>query len=554
MLAWCWQVACDKNKRQMNEQKTESDTFPKSVCTQSNQSGTGEGTDFARANFTLAAPDTYSLIASGLRVGIAEYGDITGNLGNKQHVRKARAPGIGKDDDTKRAEWLDNWLQGTDGGDTAARTAIHASITADNEQGNRLWTIATTAAKRQAQRIGELRGVNAGDTSKDDAAQDAVVAMLQHVRRLDKLTAAQWETARVRRVLALYASRAAFLSLANWASVGMTGDNTTCSRFDKSFVTELTTDLAQRIAAESVQPSQYDLSDTRARRSVVRWVFGIGLNQFAADLPQDMRANARARAIQCARQRCRAIGSIVFGATMDDAIFHAGFSSLKSFAESCKDASLFESLRKARAASIADCQAVELARIAMVRYSAIVKDTWHKLQALPSGTDFDGATRNAHLFKLQGKLLVVKDTTRAKQSSLHLARVHLAQRYNHALRLACHYRDIAKRATNDTLAMFDKVFARRFSDATQASKAQFDTLGHVTGLRDALGRATNASKQDGATIRAARGKVSHKRRDTGTVSLKVGRRSRGLPCAPLAPAAACDAGTRIAAMLSPMPA
>ena len=75
---------------------------------------------------------------------------------------------------------------------------------------------------------------------------------------------------------------------------------------------------------------------------------------------------------------------------------------------------------------------------------------------------------------------------------------------------------------------------------------QFDTLAHVTGLRDSLGRIRGASKRDGATIGRARGKVARTHAGAGTVALRVGRLTRALPCAPIAPADAIDAGARLA--------
>jgi len=176
--------------------------------------------------------------------------------------------------------------------------------------GARLLAIGKTSSRRAARRIVDLRGVPPSDTSRDDAASDAVTGVLVHVRRLDKLTAAQWDTARVRRVLALYAGRAAFLSLAQWAGAGLTGDNTASARFDSAFSVELTHDLAQRLASESVTQGNYTDADARARRAVVRWVFQVGLRDFGAGLDCG-NAGARARSLREARRRCRAVGSMV---------------------------------------------------------------------------------------------------------------------------------------------------------------------------------------------------------------------------------------------------
>jgi hypothetical protein len=86
-----------------------------------------------------------------------------------------------------------------------------------------LLAVGKRAAIRQASRLEERRGVQPSQTSKDDAAADAVLRVLQHMRRLDKSNPAQWQTVRFRRAVNLYAARGAFNSLASWSSLGMTG-------------------------------------------------------------------------------------------------------------------------------------------------------------------------------------------------------------------------------------------------------------------------------------------------------------------------------------------
>lgn len=537
----------------MTAKKIESSALIAGVFTTSNQTGTGTGTN------------TYALVASGLRIGIGHLGDITGNFKGTGTgtLKKSKPLGIGLDDDTKRANWLAAWLSGDDGGNVAHRAAIHASIQSDNFIGNELHAIAQSAAQKQSGKIFQLRNVQSSETSRNDAIQDAVASILQHVRRLDKLTPEQWQLGKVRRVLSLYANRGAFLSLANWSRVGMTGDNTApCN--DNSFMVALTMELAANIPdkstsldtlcnsiADGKEQRAFNEQDSRARWSLARWVYRVGVQQFAAQLPKDMRPQAKAVSMRAAKQRARAIAAMLFGASLQSACDNVGFASIKSFAQSCKDNGLFEALRNARAASITDSQHVEQARIAMRRYALEVKQAWLALATFPSCADFDGTTRNAYLFTLQGRQMVVKDTARARLATLHLGRGLIAKKFQHALKMAIHYRNVAQRHVEANLEAFENIFSRRLSNVLQADNAQFDTLAHVTGLQDSKGRIKGrikgSSKQDAATIGKARGKIARKRRNNDTVSLTVGRSRRTLPCAILAPSDVQDYGARLAA-------
>ena len=62
---------------------------------------------------------------------------------------------------------------------------------------DKLLALGQRAAQRQRRRILDLRGVAPSDTSVEDAAADAVLAILTHVRKLHKITAAQWESYRL---------------------------------------------------------------------------------------------------------------------------------------------------------------------------------------------------------------------------------------------------------------------------------------------------------------------------------------------------------------------
>jgi hypothetical protein len=291
-----------------------------------------------------------------------------------------------------RTDMRGNALSWRATGDAAQlRLAVMARDTAwQFEIGAVLLSIGEQAGKVQARRIHELRGGAAPSaTSRDDAAADAVASVVSHVRRLDKLTLRQWQSARLLRVLRLFAARGAFLSLATWAGGGLTGDNTAAERFNGALVESLTVDLARHLASGGDQAEPFE-HDTAARRGVVRWVFRVGLYDFARGLPADMQAGARAHTLTQARRRCRVLGSVILGATFDEATCNAGFASLKSFAQSCKDAKLFEALREARAAAIENSGAVELARVGAARWRIAAGAAWRTLARLPSALEFTG--------------------------------------------------------------------------------------------------------------------------------------------------------------------
>jgi hypothetical protein len=439
---------------------------------------------------------------------------------------------------TARADMRSNALSWRATRDTAQlNLAVQARDTARQfEIGALLLAIGEHASKAQARRVHELRGGNPPSaTSIDDAAADACASIVAHVRRLDKLTVAHWQSARVLRVLRLYAARGAFLSLALWSGAGLTGDNTGAARFNGALVQSLTIDLARHLASGGDEAEPFE-HDGAARRAVVRWVFRVGLYDFARGLPANMQAGARAHTITQARRRCRVLGSVIMGATFDDATRNAGFSSLKTFAESCKGASLFEALRNARAAAVEDCGAVEFARVGAARWRIAAGKAWHTLAHLQSALampDTADTIRRAPGTHKRGRAGI-----RADLAAAAIARRHAAAAFNKALAMRDYWRTVEKRAAAANLRAFDLVFARRVSDMRDAgTAARFDDLLQVSGLRDSLGRVRGGGKRDGATITTARGKVSHQRRaDVGVVMLKVGRCKRLLPCAQLAPA------------------
>jgi hypothetical protein len=436
-----------------------------------------------------------------------------------------------------RTDMRGNALSWRATGDAAQlRLAVMARDTAwQFEIGAVLLSIGEQAGKVQARRIHELRGGAAPSaTSRDDAAADAVASVVSHVRRLDKLTLRQWQSARLLRVLRLFAARGAFLSLATWAGGGLTGDNTAAERFNGALVESLTVDLARHLASGGDQAEPFE-HDTAARRGVVRWVFRVGLYDFARGLPADMQAGARAHTLTQARRRCRVLGSVILGATFDEATCNAGFASLKSFAQSCKDAKLFEALREARAAAIENSGAVELARVGAARWRIAAGAAWRTLARLPSALEFTGTAsgRNVtHPIPKRGR-----NDRRAIMAARVLARRHAVAAFNQAITMRDYWRTVEQRATVANLHAFDLVFARRVVDMRDSgTAARFDSLLHVAGLRDSLGRVRGGGKRDSATVTTARGKVARQRADVGTVALRVGRCKRLLPCAQLAPA------------------
>ena len=438
-----------------------------------------------------------------------------------------------------RADMRGNALSWRATGDTAQLgLAIAARDTARQfEIGALLLSIGEQASKAQARRIHELRGGAAPSaTSKEDAAADACASIVAHVRRLDKLTLQHWQSERLLRVLRLFAARGAFLSLATWAGAGLTGDNTSAARFDGALVEALTVDLARHLASggDEVEPFEHD---TAARRAVVRWVFHVGLYDFARGLATDMRGAARTQACKQARQRCRVLGSIIMGESFDEATRNAGFSSLAVFARSCKEARLFEALRDARAAAIEDCSAVEFARVGVARWRIAAGAAWRTLARLQSALDFTGTADGRNVARALGERKRGRNGRRATLAAVSIARRHAVGAFNQALAMRNYWRKVEQRAAAEDLRTFDMVFKRRVADMRESGTvARFDSLLHVAGLRDSLGRVRGGGKRDGATITAARGKVARKRPAVGVVMLQVGRCKRLLPCAQLAPA------------------
>ena len=544
-------------------------------------------------------PDSsvYHLLASGLRVGIGQQGDITGNYNRGtgtgtgtghgasvvyqvldqvysrgklkgQSKRKvisrragvkgrargklARPCGVGLDPAQARDLELLEWLQPSlvidyespegilsgvrvlDLDKARARAAIVAAISSERDLPSRILAAGRRAAARQASRIWQLRNVRASRTSLEDAASDAVLGILAHVRRLDKLTDAQWQSVKVLRVLGLYAGRAAFRSLASWSVSGMSGDASAFAR-SRGIVQELTEGLAQEssLLAASLpgddagqgvtsraQLSEgltvrrkaddplFDAAGFAARRALVRWVYQVGLRDFKASLPA---GKGTGQAVKAARSRCRVVGNVILGQSLIDSCALSGFGNVKAFVQSCKASGFFESLRQARAAAVADCAAVELARVAQRRFALQAASAIKRLRALDVASwDCERlGVRGAGVSGSAGGLVAVRRLIDARGYCVAMAR---------------HYKGVAARAAADNLRAFERVLQGLASD-------RFGDLSALVGLQDKQGRKRGACKVDASMIGRARGKLSRKPALPSTVPLAVGRSSGALPCA-----------------------
>lgn len=376
----------------------------------------------------------------------------------KPSGKVARSTGKGIDSEARKQAELDSWLELG-----PARAEILASIAAERELSARLQAIGARAAKRQGKRLIELRGVAPSDTSLQDAASDAIAGVLQHVRAWDRVKPQHWQSMRFVRVIALYAGRAAFNSLCSWSRLGMTGDNTGAGT--ASNWCEFTTDALNELHQGDVRQGQHNPTDARARRAMLRWVFNIGLRQFVASLPADMRGAARASAIAGARRRCRVVGSILMGATVADACFHGGFSSAEAFQNSCKASGFWTALKAARAASLASVPTIAIARGWQHAYAIDAAQASRELQA-SSGAQawrdtFDTDTMRA-------------TTARGiKATERNLQRRALLANLRESVQWAQYFKAQADKLTRDNLRAFDRI-----ADKLRAGK--FDNLHAVT--------------------------------------------------------------------------
>jgi hypothetical protein len=445
----------------------------------------------------------------------------------------SRAVGVGLDPALSRDLDLLAWLQPSievnfeqvpDVDKARARAAIAAAVVSACDLPSRIMAAARRAAAKQASKIWEFRGVRASRTSLEDAASDAVLGILQHVRRLDKVPAAAWSSVKLLRVLGLYGGRAAFRSLASWSVAGMSGDAAAFARRG-GLVQALTTDLAceASLLASSlpdgslsegltfrrkVDSPLYDESRQFPRRAFVRWVYDVGFRQFKAALPD---GKGKGPAVKGARSRCRVVANVILGQSLADACALSGLASVKGWVQSCKASGFFESLKAARLKAVLDCQAVESARIAQRRFALQAAAAVKRLRYLNSSA-WDSerlGVRGAGLSGSPAGLVAVRRLMDARA---------------HCLTMAKHYKAIAQQAIADNVKAFDRVLDGLHSD-------RFGDLSQLFGITDRLGRRRGAGKVHASMIGKPKGKVSRKPMQAPTVALTVGKASRKLPCA-----------------------
>lgn len=464
---------------------------------------------------------------------------------------KARSTGRGLDEVTQRATSLESWLcplqpftDKIDPSRQAQRARIMSEIASEQDLAQRLQGLGQRAARRQARRLIELRGVKPSQTSVDDAAQDAIVGVLEHVRRLDKAKPEHWLSMRFVRVLALYAGRAAFNSYCSWSRVGITGDNTGAGT--AANWCEFVRDTLDTLHQGETQPGDYTPSDARARRAIVRWVFNIGLRQFAASLPVDMRGTARASAIAAARRRCRVVGSILFGASLTDAllsaggtyavsatgdkVFHPGFASANAFQDSCKAAGFWTALKTARRASLASVPGISDARGWQRAWAIDAVQAVRDLRGLGSA----GAWRDT----FSTDTLKAQTVRGIKATARTLQRRTVLDTLRESVTMAQYFKALADKRTRENLRAFERIAdgmkSGTYDKLTKRQRAQ----GKVERPAFAdLSRAVMPRNRKGAQsalIGRARGKVSKPVVLAPTVPVKVQTQygERKLHCVP----------------------
>lgn len=442
----------------------------------------------------------YTLITSGLLPHII-HGDITGTGGGAR-VRRARAVGVGEDEETRAAREFLAWCGGGEDDDdwmASKRAEIGAVVMRERAGWQALQTLARNAARNVARRLDDLRGVRPSVTSIEDAAADSVNACA--ARFPDGCLSLRNHTGARVRILRRIAGAAAWQSLSRWSVAGMTGRNG--ARVFGQAVFDVVKDT---VAADNA-PAPFEGYEGAARRAAARWVWRVGFVQFKASLSGN-NAGSRATAIQGARRRCRVVSSVLLGQSLFDSCAVHGFGSVAAFVNSCERAGFFPALRAARARNLGTGAAFRFHRTAMRAAAMALRPFWGRDAA--RGRGFTVA-RGVRPFEEREGLLA----------------------------RAVFHRDAMRRAAQADLAAFDKILAR-LSDES----ADLSSLRAAFGITDKLGRIRNGSKVDGAALRRAKGSVQRPgareqlQAIAPTVPLDVVTRygERTLACAPLAPA------------------
>ena len=389
-----------------------------------------------------------------------------------------------------------------------------------------LLDVGRQAAQIQARKLLNLRGVSPSQTSIDDAAADgtahAVRVGLRLVRAGVDLSKdysprvrhnAKGDGRLVRRsaraICLLYASRGSFRSLCSWASVGITGDNT--FKFSGgSFVSEFTGELANTLAAARDEGAGdcYQVESIAARWRVIRWLYSVGVRDFAAMIPADTRGTARAQMMAAAVARCRVVADCVLGLPMADAIKAGGYASGEAFGSSCIKSNFFPSLQAAAGRNWGDARQARLA----MRAAAVAAGVAIKAQHLADGGGAPMGWR-----QLSDCITIEAIALTGEGSQWQAA----AGARGQAVALAIWWRDISHKRAAAAAVAFEAVRRGLRGD-------KFGDLGKVF-----CGRSRRSNKLAAMFIRSRPSGKVIKPATSQTVAVKVGRVSRAVPCAPL---------------------
>jgi hypothetical protein len=265
--------------------------------------------------------------------------------GGKSKLLPARAGGAGKDAETLRAEqeaeaiarspWVAELLCSEQ---ELGRALLALAGGPDFVRGRGVKLTGAGMAARAGRAVQERRGVRPSDTSLDDGAAAAALALVRAVAEWEyacgvELTAAGASAPDCRKFLAGRAWRAAFKDIANAEST-LSGGNGHWDRDSDGIPIALTAGQleVQRESLESWarrEPYRDSNAWLDARRSVSSWVW-------RSIVPYDRARGAKLKAADNARQRARFLIRLVHGASWADAArlsrFADGAAAAKSLA------------------------------------------------------------------------------------------------------------------------------------------------------------------------------------------------------------------------------
>lgn len=487
--------------------------------------------------------------------------------------RKARVVGVGLDSEQRAAAEFATWAASS-----AVRGSIGALVTSERAAWAELQRVALSMAIKAGKRLHDKRGSCISATSIQDAAADGIaelaarfpVGCLAARNFVGKpavvvASAAKYYPFLRRVVLCRYAARAAWLSLSRWSVCGMGGAR-------GALGVELTTELSDSLAAPA--PSELFASESVARRAAVRFVYGVGLFGFVADLPPGQgsrfaNSGARATATAAARVRCRVVASVILGASLFDAVAVSGLSSVAAFVNSCERAGFFPALQAARAKASWQGATVRAALVNMREHSALAAVAIRAQRAARDGgavvysppvarrvrvaqgvarvcvpvgvRSHLGAVLSGVSFVRSAPLcrFVVPAVGAAGTSAPYLAAWSRATEAR-ALHVgaAVYWRNVARAAVAADCAAFNRVLSRLHSEDCDLA-----SLRQSFGICDKLGRVRNGSKLDSTARRAGTsGKIQREPSALPgvVVAVATARGVRRLDCAELASPDFCN--------------